>query len=38
MENSNLLAAFGNSAARVKNAIFAIRAGRGVLLVNDENR
>ena len=38
MENNSLLAAFGNSAARVKNAISAIRAGRGVLLVDDENR
>ena len=38
MENNSLLAAFGNNAARVKNAISAIRAGRGVLLVDDENR
>lgn len=28
MENNNLLAAFGDSAARVKNAISAIRNGR----------
>lgn len=38
MENNSLLAAFGNSASRVKNAISAIRAGRGVLLVDNENR
>lgn len=38
MEHDNLLAVFGDSTARVKNAISAIKAGKGVLLVDDEDR
>ena len=38
MEHDNLLTIFGDSTARVKNAISAIKAGKGVLLVDDEDR
>ncbi|WP_195507295.1 3,4-dihydroxy-2-butanone-4-phosphate synthase [Bacteroides cellulosilyticus] len=38
MEHDNLLTVFGDSTVRVKNAISAIKAGKGVLLVDDEDR
>lgn len=36
--NQSLIAQFGNSQQRVEAALTAIRAGRGVLLVDDEDR
>lgn len=36
--NQSLIAHFGDSQQRVETALAAIRAGRGVLLVDDENR
>ncbi len=36
--NQSLIAQFGDSQQRVETALTAIRAGRGVLLVDDENR
>lgn len=38
MNEENLLSEFGNSHQRVQNAIMAIIEGRGVLLIDDENR
>lgn len=38
MNQSNLLAEFGDPITRVENAVAAIRAGRGVLVLDDEDR
>lgn len=38
MENSDILSIFGTSGERVVNAFAALRNGKGILLVDDENR
>ncbi|WP_282175650.1 3,4-dihydroxy-2-butanone-4-phosphate synthase [Vibrio nereis] len=38
MNQSSLLAEFGNPITRVENALIALKEGRGVLLIDDEDR
>lgn len=38
MKKNDLLSEYGNSIQRVQNAITAVREGRGILLVDNENR